>query len=74
MGISWQQLLILAVIVALVFGTKRLRNLGSDLGSAIRGFKKGLKEEDEAEPKLEADPPAAEAEVTEAKQTSRSEQ
>ena len=60
MGISWQQLLILAVIVALVFGTKRLRNLGSDLGSAIRGFKKGLNEEEEAEPKLEADPPAAE--------------
>jgi len=56
MGISWQQLLILAVIVALIFGTKRLRNVGSDLGSAIKGFKKGLNEEEE-EPKLEADPP-----------------
>ncbi len=56
MGISWQQLLILALIVALIFGTRKLRNVGSDLGSAIRGFKKGLNDEDD-EPKLEADPP-----------------
>ncbi|MFV8780808.1 twin-arginine translocase TatA/TatE family subunit [Microbulbifer sp. SA54] len=46
MGISWQQLLILLVIVLLIFGTKRLRNLGGDLGGAIKGFKKAMKEED----------------------------
>lgn len=45
-GISVWQLLILLAIILLVFGTKRLRNLGSDLGSAIRGFRKGLNEED----------------------------
>ena len=38
-GISIWQLLIIAVIVILLFGTKKLRNLGSDLGSAVKGFK-----------------------------------
>ena len=38
-GISIWQLLIIAVIVVLLFGTKKLRNLGTDLGSAIKGFK-----------------------------------
>lgn len=47
-GISGWQLLILLLIVVLVFGTKRLRNIGSDLGSAVKGFRKGM--EDESEP------------------------
>ena len=47
MGISPTQLLILLVIVMLVFGTKRLRNIGSDLGSAVKGFRKGIEEEPE---------------------------
>ena len=47
-GISMWQLLILLLIVVLVFGTKRLRNIGSDLGSAVKGFRKGLEEEPEA--------------------------
>ena len=46
-GISITQLLILLVIVMLVFGTKRLRNIGSDLGSAVKGFRKGIEEEPE---------------------------
>ena len=46
-GISVTQLLILLVIVMLVFGTKRLRNIGSDLGSAIKGFRKGIEDEPE---------------------------
>ena len=50
-GISVTQLLILLVIVMLVFGTKRLRNIGSDLGSAIKGFRKGMEDEDEDEDK-----------------------
>ena len=45
MGI-WQ-LLILAVIVVLLFGTKKLRNLGGDLGSAIKGFKSAIGEDKE---------------------------
>ncbi|MDD6317464.1 MAG: Sec-independent protein translocase subunit TatA [Succinatimonas hippei] len=36
---------ILLVVVALVFGTGKLKNLGSDLGGAIRGFKEGMKDE-----------------------------
>ena len=48
-GISVWQLLILLLIVVLVFGTKRLRNIGSDLGGAIKGFRKGMEEEGETE-------------------------
>jgi sec-independent protein translocase protein TatA len=47
MGISIWQLLIILVIVLLLFGAKRLRNVGSDLGSAIKGFKQAVKEEEE---------------------------
>ena len=42
MGLGWKELLIVLVIVLLVFGTKRLKNIGSDLGDAIKGFKKGV--------------------------------
>ena len=44
-GISIWQLLIIAVIVVLLFGTKKLRNLGGDLGSAIKGFKSAIGDE-----------------------------
>ncbi len=47
-GISIWQLLIILVIVLLLFGTKRLRNIGSDLGSAFKGFKKSMSDEDKA--------------------------
>jgi sec-independent protein translocase protein TatA len=61
MGPSLWQLLIVLVIVLLLFGTKKLRNLGGDLGSAIKGFrgavKDGGKEETtEKSVKLEEDP------------------
>lgn len=39
----WHWLIVL-LIVALVFGTKKLRNIGGDLGSAVKGFKEGMKE------------------------------
>ncbi|HLS54577.1 MAG TPA: Sec-independent protein translocase subunit TatA [Zeimonas sp.] len=39
----WHWLIVL-VIILLVFGTKKLRNIGSDLGGAVRGFKEGVKE------------------------------
>ena len=42
----WHWLVVL-VIVLLVFGTKKLRNIGSDLGGAVRGFKDGMKGEEE---------------------------
>ena len=54
MGISVWQLLIILVIVLLLFGAKRLRNVGSDLGEAVKGFKKSVKdEESKEESKLE---------------------
>jgi len=43
------QLLIIVVIVVLLFGTKKLRNLGGDLGSAIKGFKKAVNDDDAAD-------------------------
>lgn len=43
----WHWLIVLLVIV-LVFGTKKLRNVGSDLGSAVKGFKEGMRSDDEA--------------------------
>ena len=44
-GISIGQLLIIAVIVVLLFGTNKLKNLGSDLGASIRCFKKAMEDE-----------------------------
>ena len=41
----WHWLIVLLVVV-LLFGTKKLRNLGGDLGVAVRGFKQGMKEKD----------------------------
>ena len=46
-GISPMQLLIILVIVVLLFGTKKLRGLGGDLGSAMKGFKKAMQDEDD---------------------------
>ncbi len=45
----WHWLIVLVVVV-LIFGTKKLRNLGTDLGSAVKGFKEGMKTEDEKSP------------------------
>lgn len=44
-GISIWQLVIVAVIILLLFGTKKLRNLGSDLGESVKGFKKAMSED-----------------------------
>ncbi len=46
MGISIWQLLILLAVVILIFGTKKLKNVGGDLGSAIKGFKSAVKDGD----------------------------
>lgn len=47
----WHWIIVLVVVV-LVFGTKKLGNIGEDLGNAIKGFKKGLKDEDKPADKL----------------------
>jgi len=60
---SMTHLLILLVVVVLIFGTKKLRNIGSDLGGAVRDFKKGLDggegSEKPKDERLQADPPPA---------------
>lgn len=48
-GISIWQLLIIAVIVVLLFGTKKLGSIGSDLGASIKGFKKAMGDDDKHE-------------------------
>ena len=53
-NIGITQLIIVLVIVMLVFGTKKIRNLGGDLGSAIRDFRKGMNEVDAAKADIEA--------------------
>jgi sec-independent protein translocase protein TatA len=48
-GISIWQLIIILVVVILIFGTKKLRTLGGDLGGAVKGFKKALNEDEKKE-------------------------
>jgi len=57
-GLSIWELLVVLAIVVLLFGPKRLKTLGSDLGNAIKGFRKAVKEE-------ESEPPSASARVIE---------
>jgi sec-independent protein translocase protein TatA len=51
MGLSWQQLLIILLIALVLFGAKKLRGVGSDLGAAVRGFKKAMNEGEEEQNK-----------------------
>jgi sec-independent protein translocase protein TatA len=55
MGIGFRELLVILAIALLVFGAKRLRTIGSDLGSAVKGFKKAMNDgEDEENKQLHA--------------------
>jgi sec-independent protein translocase protein TatA len=56
MGLSTTHLIIFLVIIVVIFGTKKLRNIGSDLGGAVKGFKDGMK--DGGEKPAEAASPA----------------
>lgn len=49
MGIGFKELLIILAIALLIFGAKRLRTIGSDLGGAVKGFRKAMDSEDEKE-------------------------
>lgn len=64
-GIGIWQLLIVLLIVVMLFGTKKLRNLGSDLGGALKGFKTAIKDDDQKDEDLDEDgdgePPSGEA-------------
>ena len=67
-GISIWQLLIILVIVLLIFGTKRLKNLGGDLGGAIKGFKDAV-DSDENEKRDSEDKPGNAQARTSSEQT-----
>jgi sec-independent protein translocase protein TatA len=55
----WHWLIVLLVVV-LVFGTKKLRNIGADLGGAVKGFKEGMKSEEDKSAQAKAEiPPSA---------------
>jgi sec-independent protein translocase protein TatA len=74
-GLHIWHLLIILVIVVLIFGTKRLKTIGGDLGGAIKGFKKGMESDDdkpEAHKSLESDDQDAEFPEQKKKDKSRS--
>ena len=54
----WHWLIVLAIVM-LVFGTRKLRNVGADLGGAVRGFKEGMKESSSDEPAAATGTPQA---------------
>ena len=60
MGISPWQLLIILLIIVLIFGTKKLRNMGGDIGSAVKNFRKSVKDESEPEDSKTDEPPPKE--------------
>lgn len=55
-SLSWMHWLIVLLVVVLVFGTKKLGNIGSDLGKAVKGFKDGVKGEDDKSGTVSAAP------------------
>jgi sec-independent protein translocase protein TatA len=73
-GLSPGHLLLLLLVVVLIFGTKKLRHIGEDLGAAVKSFRKGIQEGgDKAEPqKLEADSAAPVSAETDKKSDSTS--
>ncbi len=56
MGFSTTHLIIFLVIIVLIFGTKKLKNIGADLGGAVKGFKDGVKDSDKTAAEKSADP------------------
>lgn len=69
MGLSVPQLLIILAIVLLLFGAKRLRSIGTDLGAAIKGFKGAVREEAEESKETTAKLDTEDAPVAESSKT-----
>ncbi len=67
MGPSVWSIVVILLIVVLLFGTKKLRNVGGDLGSALKGFKKALSDDDAATDKKDADKSDADFDTVEDK-------
>jgi len=53
--IGWKELVIVLVVVLLIFGTSKLKNAGKDLGEAVKGFKKGMGEDEPGKPQVDAE-------------------
>lgn len=68
-GLSIWHWLIVLLVVILIFGTKKLRNMGSDLGGAVKGFKEGMKSDDEAPKQVKEGGQIIEGEVKDKKTT-----
>lgn len=64
MGISIWQLLIVLVIIVLLFGTKKLRNIGSDLGGAIKSFRQSMREGETEEDSSAQSPTTTSGQIT----------
>ena len=64
----WHWLIVLVVVV-LIFGTKKLGNIGKDVGSAVKGFKEGMKTDEETPKQVKDDGKTIEGEVKEKSQT-----
>ena len=67
MGIGMRELIIILLVVLLVFGAKKLRTIGSDLGAAVRGFKKSMDEGDNEQSTKQIRSEGTDAEFTDAK-------
>jgi len=65
MGIGMRELIIILLVVLLVFGAKKLRTIGADLGAAVKGFKKGMDEGDAEESRKQIQHEAADADFPE---------
>lgn len=66
MGIGMRELIIILLVVLLVFGAKKLRTIGADLGAAVKGFKKGMDDGDADESLKQIKQEAADADFPEA--------
>jgi sec-independent protein translocase protein TatA len=64
MGISVTKLLIVLAIIVVIFGTKRLKNVGADLGGAIKSFRSSLREEEDKDAAKNDDDKPIDGEVT----------
>lgn len=73
MGFGIPELLILLLIVALLFGTKKLRNMGGDLGSALKSFRSAVKEPEDKEQIAETADKPSHGQVIEGEVESQSE-
>jgi sec-independent protein translocase protein TatA len=76
MDFDWRALLIILVVVAIVFGTKKLRTVGEDFGHAVRGFKKAMREgegeeRDAGSPRRQIRSDAADAEFSETEKAAK---